>query len=519
MMCGAVAGAQAATAVGIASTPGQGYWLAGSDGGVLSYGDAGFFGSMGGKALAAPIVGIAATPSGRGYWLAGGDGGVFAFGDAPVAGAMSGTTLNAPIVGIAATPSGRGYWLAAGDGGVFAFGDAPFAGSLGGKRLNAPIVGIAPTPSGRGYWLAGGDGGVFGFGDAQFLGSLSNKTLDARFVGIAATPSGGGYWLAGGDGGVFTFGNARFSGSLGAMRLNAPAVGIARTASGGGYRLVAGDGGVFTFGDAVFAGSPVQRLPTPVLAPPGTPGNVTVLRGGMDPARPALQPPLVDYLRRMAAAAGREIVVSTGTKHARLAEGGRVSDHWTGNAADLGMKANRGTDDGPVGDLLMTTCLTVGGVDPATAASRAATGGLFTIYPPGLRVQCIWKTYAGGNHHDHVHVGVASRRAARSSAGGVPRSPRAVGRAASLARSSATSQPRICPDLVFRAHSDDLFYDIRTRAISCRSVRRVLRRYRSRGTRCIPGWRCTYGVETAWAVEPRIRLARRAQRVYFGVGG
>src|SRR4051794_41375040 len=89
MMCGEVTGAQAARAVGIASTPGQGYWLAGSDGGVSVYGDAGSFGSMSGSPLAAPIVAIAPTPSGRGYWLAGGDGGVFAFGDAPFAGAMS----------------------------------------------------------------------------------------------------------------------------------------------------------------------------------------------------------------------------------------------------------------------------------------------------------------------------------------------------------------------------------------------------------------------------------------------
>lgn len=54
-------------------------------------------------------------------------------------------------------------------------------------------------------------------------------------------------------------------------------------------------------------------------------------------------------------------------------------------------------------------CLTTGGVDPATAASRARSGGLFTIYPSGLRVQCIWKTNQGGNHHNHVHVGVAPR--------------------------------------------------------------------------------------------------------------
>jgi hypothetical protein len=38
----------------------MGYWLVASDGGVFAYGDAGFFGSHGGKPLNQPIVGMAA---------------------------------------------------------------------------------------------------------------------------------------------------------------------------------------------------------------------------------------------------------------------------------------------------------------------------------------------------------------------------------------------------------------------------------------------------------------------------
>jgi len=48
----------------------SGYWLAGSDGGVSTFGDAHYLGSMGGTALQAPVVGIAAAPSGPGYHLA-----------------------------------------------------------------------------------------------------------------------------------------------------------------------------------------------------------------------------------------------------------------------------------------------------------------------------------------------------------------------------------------------------------------------------------------------------------------
>ena len=78
-------------AVEICSTPsGNGYWICGSDGGVFTFGDAQFCGSLGDVELAAPIVGMTATPSGAGYWLLGKDGGVFNFGDAAFYGAATG---------------------------------------------------------------------------------------------------------------------------------------------------------------------------------------------------------------------------------------------------------------------------------------------------------------------------------------------------------------------------------------------------------------------------------------------
>ena len=109
------------------------------------------------------------------------DGGIFTFGDAGFYGSTGAIRLNQPIVGMAATPDGKGYWLVAADGGIFTFGDAGFFGSTGAIRLNQPIVGMAATPDGKGYWLVAADGGVFTFGDAGYFGSA--PSADPRVGG------------------------------------------------------------------------------------------------------------------------------------------------------------------------------------------------------------------------------------------------------------------------------------------------------------------------------------------------
>ncbi|EEF62266.1 glycoside hydrolase family 25 protein [Pedosphaera parvula] len=243
--------------VGMArSASGAGYWIAASDGGVFSFGDAHFYGSMGGQHLNAAVVGIAARPQGDGYWLVGADGGIFSFGNAGFHGSMGGQHLNAPVVGMSATPSGNGYWLVGSDGGIFGFGDAGFHGSMGGQHLNAPVVGMSATPSGNGYWLVGSDGGIFAFGDAGFHGSMGGQHLNAPVVGMASNPAGTGYWLVGADGGIFGF-NVGYYGSEGGQRLAAPIVGMSSSVDGSGYWLVGKDGGIFSFGDAPFEGSAV----------------------------------------------------------------------------------------------------------------------------------------------------------------------------------------------------------------------------------------------------------------------
>ena len=176
--------------VGFAPTPDDlGYWLVTAGGASSHYGQAGNFSLF----QNGPAMVGAATAGPGGYWMAASDGGVYTLGNALFYGSMGGQTLNAPVVGIASTPDHGGYWLVASDGGVFAFGDAKFFGSVPGQlqpgqSLNAPVVGIAPSPTGNGYWVVAADGGVFSFGDAAFHGSVPGQlhpgqSLNAPVVG------------------------------------------------------------------------------------------------------------------------------------------------------------------------------------------------------------------------------------------------------------------------------------------------------------------------------------------------
>jgi hypothetical protein len=231
----------------------HGYWTVAKDGGVFAFGDAQFHGSMGGKPLNQPIVGIAGTADAGGYWLVASDGGIFAFGDATFYGSMGNQRLNAPMVGMQPTRDGKGYWMVASDGGVFNFGDAAFYGSTGGLHLTSPIVGMVATDDGLGYYLVAANGGVYAFGDAHFAGGA--PATSSPIVGLAPTPSGAGYWLASANGAVSNFGDAHNYGSMAGKPLTNPVVGIASTTDGGGYWLVASDGGIFAFGNAIYDGS------------------------------------------------------------------------------------------------------------------------------------------------------------------------------------------------------------------------------------------------------------------------
>ena len=69
------------------------------------------------------------------------DGGVFTFGNAPFLGSLPGigVTVN-NIAGIASTPDGQGYYVVGADGAVYAFGDATSHGSLPGLGVRVSNI-------------------------------------------------------------------------------------------------------------------------------------------------------------------------------------------------------------------------------------------------------------------------------------------------------------------------------------------------------------------------------------------
>ena len=235
-----------------------GYWLAAPGGGVRAFGLGTNFGAP--PHATHPVVGGAATPSHRGLWLTGSDGHIVTFGDAKSYGSTANRHLGKPIVGMAATPSGKGYWLVTASGGIFPFGDARSHGSTAARLLSKPVVGMAATPSGKGYWLVTSGGGVHAFGDAKPLGSVT-KPLAKPIVDIASTRTGKGYWLVTAGGGVFAFGDAKPHG--GSLSTHAPVVTVSCSQTGNGYWLAAADGTVGAFGDAPKLGR--IKAPTAVL--------------------------------------------------------------------------------------------------------------------------------------------------------------------------------------------------------------------------------------------------------------
>lgn len=112
-------------------------------------------------------------------------------------------------------------------------------------------------------------------------------------------------------------------------------------------------------------------------------------------------------------ASNSRIEVGTGTNHNRMTLSGNVSDHWDGNASDLkvGGDARQAPRAGQAGDKIAAHAIALaGGIPFSKALALARKGGVFNYQTPRGRVQILWRTMTGGNHFDHVHIGVNPKR-------------------------------------------------------------------------------------------------------------
>jgi hypothetical protein len=153
-------------------------------------------------------------------------------------------------------------------------------------------------------------------------------------------------------------------------------------------KIVGGTGGDFVAGGG------------DLLAGGGKRGRVNIAAGA-NRAGVGVQGIVKQFLSGAAGIAGEPITVTTGTNHNRMTVNGNVSDHWDGRAGDIAVAV-----DSAQGDRIAAAALIEAGVPKKKAVQMARQGGLFNVNKGGHRVQVIWKTNEGGNHHNHVHVGI-----------------------------------------------------------------------------------------------------------------
>lgn len=235
----------------------NGYWLAGSDGGVFTFGRLKFYGSEGSAVMNQPIIGIAGDDLGTGYRLVGTDGGVFCFGKATYKGSLPGIGVVTTIAaGIETGDAGAGgYYVFLFDGSVYAFGNAAYHGNYTGLSGLCMAMGVDQVHNG--YWLVNQAGVVQAHGGASHHGDLAGSPPATNIRSIVSSTTGNGYWMVAEDGAVYAFGDVQFDyyGGMNGSPLNGKIVDMAQTGSNHGYWLVGEDGGVFAFGDAQFSGS------------------------------------------------------------------------------------------------------------------------------------------------------------------------------------------------------------------------------------------------------------------------
>jgi hypothetical protein len=148
------------------------------------------------------------------------------------------------------------------------------------------------------------------------------------------------------------------------------------------------------------APQPVPAAATPPSGGAGTgtkPGKWVTVAASANRAGMALRPEVTSFVSSIAQIYGKPLTIGTGTNHNEYVVGThRESAHWTGWAADV-------PSSGAALTKLGQAALVAAGADPKWAAKQK--GGLFNI--GGYQV--IYNTNTGGNHWNHLHVGLRGK--------------------------------------------------------------------------------------------------------------
>lgn len=125
-------------------------------------------------------------------------------------------------------------------------------------------------------------------------------------------------------------------------------------------------------------------------------GKVKVAKNANRPGMP-INHLVTDFVGVVAGINGHALTIGTGSNHNRMTTTGNVSDHWDGHGADI-------PASGATLTRLGRDALVAAGMKRSQA--NKVKGGAFTLNHGGRRVQIIFNSNIGGNHYNHLHVGI-----------------------------------------------------------------------------------------------------------------
>jgi hypothetical protein len=134
------------------------------------------------------------------------------------------------------------------------------------------------------------------------------------------------------------------------------------------------------------------------------PGKWVSIAPGANREGVKTNPAVFAAVGKIAEVFGKPLTITTGTNHNQYVAGhpGRQSAHWTGNAADVVYGHGSPGNPDPALTVLGRKALVAAGM-PWKEASKID-GGFFNV--GGLNIG--FNTMEGGNHYNHLHVGLES---------------------------------------------------------------------------------------------------------------